>query len=248
MNEENTPITNDTKKVLLGKHEAMLYPLLEKDFDQYYESLTVQNKEITVELSADQLLPFCEILSATDELQFNQLIDVTCVDYLHHGLAQWQTQSATASGFSRATDSMGKADMNLPQNSHWKKPRFAIVYHCLSTQCNHRIRLKVFITGEKLMVPSVNDIWPAANWFEREVFDLFGVIFEGHPDLRRILTDYGFKGHPFRKDFPTFGYVEMRYDAKEKRCVYEPVSIEPRVLVPKVIRASMQTVEESAES
>ena len=117
----------------------------------------------------------------------------------------------------------------------WDKPRFGVVYHLLSVAKNHRMRLKVYLGGEP-MLPSVMNVWASANWFEREAFDLFGIVFDGHPDLRRLLTDYGFVGHPFRKDFPLIGEVEMRYDAAQQRCIYEPVSITPRVLVPKVIR------------
>jgi NADH-quinone oxidoreductase subunit C len=118
----------------------------------------------------------------------------------------------------------------------WTRPRFAVVYHLLSTSRNQRLRLRVFIEESSPIVDSVIDIWKSADWFEREVFDLFGILFKGHPDLRRILTDYGFVGHPFRKDFPLTGHVEMRYDAEKGRVVYQPVSIEPRVLVPRVIR------------
>ena len=114
--------------------------------------------------------------------------------------------------------------------------RLAVVYHLLSTQHNHRIRVKVPLHENDLIIPSVHDIWKAANWFEREAYDLYGVLFENHPDLRRILTDYGFIGHPFRKDFPVSGHVEMRYDAKLQKVIYEPIDLEPRTLVPKVIR------------
>ena len=117
----------------------------------------------------------------------------------------------------------------------WDKPRYGVVYHLLSRAFNQRLRIKVYLEPEPV-IPSVNNIWPSANWYEREAFDLFGVVFDGHPDLRRILTDYGFSGHPFRKDFPLIGEVEMRYDAEKEQCIYEPVSIQERVLVPKVIR------------
>lgn len=123
------------------------------------------------------------------------------------------------------------------------KPRFAVVYHFLSTIKNHRLRVKVFIEESHLVVPSVHHIWKSANWFEREAYDLYGILFEGHPDLRRILTDYGFIGHPFRKDFPLIGHVEMRYDAQLQKVIYEPVSIEPRTLVPKVIRSDNRYVD-----
>jgi len=120
--------------------------------------------------------------------------------------------------------------------NNWQGPRFAAVYHLLSVQLNHRIRVKVFVDGEPPIVPSVINIWNAVNWFEREAFDLYGIIFEGHPDLRRILTDYGFVGHPFRKDFPLSGNVEMRYDPEKQRVIYQPVSIEMRINQPRVIR------------
>ena len=114
--------------------------------------------------------------------------------------------------------------------------RFAVVYQLLSHERNHRLRLRTFARGDPPRVPSVIEVWSSADWYEREAFDLFGILFEGHPDLRRILTDYGFIGHPFRKDFPLSGEVEMRYDPEKKRVVYEPVGIEPRTLVPRVIR------------
>ena len=125
----------------------------------------------------------------------------------------------------------GNSGMEVPDK------RFAVVVHLLSLTFNGRLRVRVFAEDEKMPeVPSVSDIWPSANWFEREAFDLYGILFSGHPDLRRILTDYGFVGHPFRKDFPVQGYVEMRYDEKEKRVVYQPVTIEPREITPRVVR------------
>lgn len=163
---------------------------------------------------------------------FDTLIDVCGVDYLHYGMSEWQTQDATETGFSRAVSSLDQQYHQLK----WNQPRYAAVYHLLSTTHNHRLRVVVAIEELSMVVPSVVSIWPAANWFEREAYDLFGIVFDGHPDLRRILTDYGFVGHPFRKDFPLVGEVEMRYDATEGRCVYEAVSIKPRVQVPKVIR------------
>ena len=163
---------------------------------------------------------------------FDTLIDVCGVDYLEYGVSEWNAQRATHSGFSRAVQQQGHSK----RDGH----RFAVVYHLLSTRLNQRLRLKVSLSEDDLSVPSVCDIWPAANWFEREAFDLFGIVFDGHADLRRLLTDYGFKGHPFRKDFPLIGEVEMRYDATKQRCVYEPVSIQPRVLVPKVIRSDQR--------
>lgn len=198
---------------------------------------------ITVELSRVHLLEVCQQLHDESCFKFTMLLDVCGVDYLHYGLSEWRTETTTATGFSRGVDVA-----HMQRVIDWDKPRFAVVYHLLSIPNNQRMRLKVFLDKEDLNVPSVMSIWDSANWFEREAYDLFGIQFDGHPDLRRLLTDYGFKGHPFRKDFPLIGELEMRYDAASGRCVYEPVSIQPRVLVPKVIRQDnryrQQTVKE----
>lgn len=186
---------------------------------------------LTLELSADQLLPLCRYLRDNPPFFCDQLTDICGVDYLDYGMSDWRTEETTLTGYDRAVETT-KKHVVIP----WDKPRFAVIYHLLSVSENHRIRLKVALEGTEPLVPSVIDIWASANWYEREAFDLLGIFFEGHPNLRRILTDYGFRGHPLRKDFPLIGEVEMRYDAAEQRCVYEPVSIQPRVLVPKVIR------------
>jgi NADH-quinone oxidoreductase subunit C len=186
---------------------------------------------VTVELPRNHLVDVCHALCDNPVFKFDTLIDICGVDYLHYGCSEWRTDSATATGFSR-----GVADTQLHRVHAWGKPRFGVIYHLLSVELNQRIRLKVYLDEDDLVIPSVMPIWDAANWFEREAYDLFGIQFHGHPDLRRLLTDYGFKGHPFRKDFPLVGEVEMRYDAATERCVYEPVSVRPRVLVPKVIR------------
>jgi NADH-quinone oxidoreductase subunit C len=185
--------------------------------------------ELTYEVAAGNLLAVCAVLRDDPELKFEQLVDVTGVDYLEYGRVEWTTQDSTSSGFSRGVD---RSQPEIPLER-----RFAVVYHLLSITNNNRVRLRCFCEpGEPPLIDSVCDLWASANWFEREVFDLFGVLFQGHPDLRRILTDYGFIGHPFRKDFPLIGNVEVRYDAEKGRVVYEPVSIEPRTLVPRVIR------------
>ena len=189
----------------------------------------LENDMPTLEISPEKLLPVCKKLRDDKDFQFDLLVDVCGVDYAYYGISYWRTNETTETGFNRGVEEKGQRVIA------WEKPRFASVYHLLSTIHNQRVRLKVYL-NESLVVPSVIDIWKSADWFERESYDLFGIVYEGHPDLRRILTDYGFKGHPFRKDFPLIGEVEMRYDAKEKRCVYEKVSIEPRTLVPKVIR------------
>lgn len=207
----------------------MLLELITRHFDN--KILSAEMKDcVTVEVSAENLLSVCKSLRDHADFRFDVLIDVCGVDYCDYGVSQWRTQETTESGFSR-----GVSEIGVPTKSKWQKPRFASVYHLLSVANNQRIRLKVLLDEEPI-VPSVIDIWKAADWFEREAYDLLGIVYEGHPDLRRILTDYGFKGHPFRKDFPLIGEVEMRYDAKQQRCVYEPVSIQSRTLVPKVIR------------
>lgn len=197
-------------------------------------STKVALNELTVEVKSENLLEFCRLLRDDVAFDYKLLVDVCGVDYLHYGLDDWETESATGKGFGRGVTVRLQEE---PTEFHPRVHRFAVVYHLLSLTKNHRLRLRVNLTNEAdLMVDSVIDIWPSANWFEREVFDLFGILFRGHPDLRRILTDYGFVGHPFRKDFPLIGKVEARYDANLKRVVYEPVSIVARVLEPKVIR------------
>ena len=193
--------------------------------------LSLLHDEVTIEVAAEHLHHVCKQLRDVDVFRFEQLIDVCGLDYLDYGKSEWVTAKASSKGFERAALRTQKLNVLKRQG-----PRFAVVYHLLSLQHNQRLRVKVLLKQEPLIVPSVTDIWPAANWFEREAYDFFGILFEGHPDLRRILTDYGFNGHPFRKDFPLSGYVEMRYDATEQRVIYEKVDIEPRVLVPKVIR------------
>jgi NADH-quinone oxidoreductase subunit C len=188
-------------------------------------------RELAYECDAALLLEVCRTLRDAPELKFEMLMDLAGVDYLHFGRDDWQTSSATHSGFSRAR--VAHPDQPDPNEAR----RFGVVYNLLSIAHNQRVRLAVRCpdTAEPV-VDSVVDVWAAANWFEREAFDLFGILFRGHPDLRRILTDYGFIGHPFRKDFPLIGNVEVQYDAERRRVVYQPVSITPRVLVPKVIR------------
>lgn len=195
--------------------------------------IIIANNELTVEIPSAQLHEVCMALRDEKPFNFEQLMDVAGVDYLDYGVSEWVTEKATGSGFERGVDSSRQQRI-----TPWDKPRFGVVYHLLSITHNHRLRLRIFAKGEPPIVNSVVDIWPSANWYEREAFDLFGILFNGHPDLRRILTDYGFIGHPFRKDFPLSGNVEVRYDATQQRVIYEPVKIEPRVLVPKVIRKS----------
>ena len=184
--------------------------------------------ELTIHVPSESIVSVCEQLR--DQLGFEQLIDLCGVDYSEYGGSAWETKGASEHGFSRAVDGIGNME---PVSEGY---RFAVVYHLLSVQHNQRIRVKVRLDADSPIINSVTNIWNSADWFEREAFDLFGILFNGHEDLRRILTDYGFVGHPFRKDFPLIGNVEMRYDAEKKRVVYEPVSIEERTLVPRVIR------------
>ena len=167
----------------------------------------IEHNELTIEVKIDDLLATLKTLKQHKAFQFKQLIDLCGVDYKDYG------------------------------EGTWTKPRFALVYHFLSIEHNHRIRVRTFSKEENFpLFPSVIDLWPAANWYEREAFDLFGFMFTDHPDLRRILTDYGFVGYPFRKDFPMIGKVEVRYDDVQKRVIYQPVSIEERNNVPRIIR------------
>ena len=191
-------------------------------------------RELTFEVAKENLIEVTTALRNEGEFGFEMLMDVCGVDYLSYGCDEWTTSTATGTGFSRGVE---REPVILDEADEFDAKRFAVVYHLLSLQHNIRLRLRVFTgTGNPPVIKSVVDIWNGANWFEREVFDLFGILFEGHPDLRRILTDYGFIGHPFRKDFPLVGNVEVSYDAEKGRVAYQPVSIEPRTLVPRVIR------------
>lgn len=194
---------------------------------------------LTLETAPDAWLEVARKLREHDAFRFDQLSDLCGVDYLGYGQVEWETGDATSRGFSRGVEGKGPGRFRwreLPESRDVEN-RFAVVVHLLSIRHNRRLRLRTFATDEHFpIVPSLVDIWNSASWYEREAFDLFGIIFEGHPDLRRLLTDYGFTGHPFRKDFPLIGNVTVRYDEAAGRVIYEPVEIEPRVLVPRVIR------------
>lgn len=194
-------------------------------------SCTEQFNEVTLEVNKEDIVNVGMTLRDDKEFSFKLLLDVCGVDYLTYGDVEWETIAATGTGFSRGVD----RDTDLDKDKAGPR-RFAVAYHLLSLEHNRRLRVKTFLSEDDLIIDSVVEVWPSANWFEREAFDLFGILFRSHPDLRRILTDYGFIGHPFRKDFPLIGHVEMRYDPDKERVVYEPVSIEPRTLVPRVKR------------
>lgn len=189
----------------------LLQPALEAALAGKIQALVRDLGELTLTVTAADYLAVCTTLRDHAELKLEQLIDLCGLDY------------------SSYKDGAG--------SPYTEGPRYCVVLHLLSVSKNWRLRLKVFCADDGLpVVPSVNEIWAAANWFEREAFDLYGIVFEGHADLRRILTDYGFIGHPFRKDFPTTGHVEMRYDAEQRRVIYQPVTIEPREITPRIIR------------
>ncbi len=190
---------------------ANLQAALESVLGDKIKKLVSDRGELTITVSAADYLGVCQTLRDHAELRFEQLIDLCGLDYSTY-------KDGADSAFSGG-------------------PRFAVVVHLLSLSKNWRLRVRVFAPEDDLpLLASVNELWNAANWFEREAFDLYGIVFEGHVDLRRILTDYGFIGHPFRKDFPTSGYVEMRYDPDQKRVIYQPVTIEPREITPRIIR------------
>ena len=186
--------------------------------------------ELLYDVAAGDLLAVATALRDEPDLRFEMLIDIAGVDYMDYGRSEWRTTSSSSSGFGRAVNRGGAGGAH-------DGPRFAAVYQLLSITHNERLTLRAFCPdNEEPALDSVTGVWAGANWFEREAFDLFGIIFNGHADLRRILTDYGFIGHPFRKDFPLVGNVEVRYDEQKQRVVYEPVEIVPRTLVPRVIR------------
>ncbi len=222
----------------MGNTNETLAARIDARFDQKLTRVESTCGELTYQLDKDDLIEVARALRDEPDFHFEMLIDVCGVDYLTYGADEWTTQSAATSGYSRGVE---REPVILDEADTFDPERFAVVYHLLSLKNNARLRLRIY-TGDANppIVKSVVDIWNSANWFERETFDLFGILFEGHPDLRRILTDYGFIGHPFRKDFPLIGNVEVTYDPDKGRVVYQPVTIEPRTLVPKVIRDDNQ--------
>ncbi len=216
-----------------NRHET-LAARIEERFGDQMRRIASTCRELTYEVDKDDLLAIATALRNEADFGFEMLVDVCGVDDLSYGCDEWTTESASGTGYSRGVE---LEPVILDESDEFDARRFAVVYHLLSIQNNVRLRLRIFTgSSNPPIVNSVVDIWNGANWFEREAFDMFGILFSGHPDLRRILTDYGFIGHPFRKDFPMIGNVEVSYDADEGRVVYKPVSIEPRTLVPRVIR------------
>ncbi len=210
--------------------------------DCFGDQITISGSDprmVTIQVQVDDWLEVAQTLRDDPRFAFAQLTDLCGVDFLGYGQVEWETTDATHDGFSRGVEALGPGRFDWkdrPESSDIEQ-RFGVVVHLLSTANNARVRMTTFAADEGFpVVPSLIEIWNSVNWYERETFDLFGIIFEGHPDLRRILTDYGFTGHPFRKDFPLIGNVTVRYDEEKGRVIYEPVEIEPRVLVPRVIR------------
>ncbi|MCG5548473.1 NADH-quinone oxidoreductase subunit C [Halorhodospira halochloris] len=203
----------------------------------------VEYGEVTIEVAPESLVAIMRELRDAPQWHFEQLIDVAGVDYATYGQDEWTTEQASSTGFSRGVTDPGVGRLGrtgiygLQPITENTGRRLAAVYHLLSLKHGHRLRVRCFATDDDFpVIPSLVGVWGSANWPEREAFDLYGIIFEGHPDLRRILTDYGFVGHPFRKDFPMIGDVEPYFDEDKGRVVYVPVQIEPRVLTPRVIR------------
>ena len=214
---------------------------IQKRFGASVGECRIHAGQVTAIVDAAALRDVCTALRDEEDFAFGQLVDVCGVDYLDYGRADWETsETATSDGFSRGVERRDDRQESTDYS------RYVVVYHLLSHAQNQRLRLKVEAPGDPPCVDSVVDIWSSANWFEREAFDLFGILFDGHPDLRRLLTDYGFIGFPFRKDFPLIGEVEVRYDPEKRRVVNEPVSITPRTLVPRVIRHDERYADEDS--
>ncbi len=215
---------------------AVAEPALAGILREHFPELAVtvsREREVTMVVPRQQLQDVALRLRDDSAFSFGTMIDLCGVDYLTYGHDEWKTRSATGSGYSRGV----QREVIIEEADEFDEERFAVVVHLLSIEHNRRLRLRIFTSTENPpRVPSLIDVWRSSDWYEREAFDLFGIVFEGHPDLRRLLTDYGFIGHPFRKDFPLSGNVEVRYDAEKGRVAYQPVSIEPRTLVPRVIR------------
>ena len=223
---------------MTNKKYEQLNDLINQHLESFEIVKTKHNTNFTLELKKEDLVEICILLKETKALNFSMLIDLCGVDYLDYGLDNWKTLNASRTGFSRAVED----NKFIPDPDETFLPtRFAVIYHLLSIAHNWRIRLRIYTGIENPpSVKSVSSIWASANWFEREAFDLFGIHFDGHPDLRRILTDYEFIGHPFRKDFPTSGNLEVYYDEEEEKVKYRPVSITTRPSVPRVIRKEKQ--------
>ena len=232
MNNQN----NLEKKSYSGNNASL--KILFKDILSKYE-FNFEDDETVVFTDAD-FLNVMRIFQENDHIKFESLIDVIAVDYSDYGISEWNAKDANNKGYSRGIkkDSSGRYTYESTK-TNYNQPikRFAVIYNLLSVSSNARLKVKFYCNDDtNPSLPSATLIWASANWYEREAYDLLGIVFSDHPDLRRILTDYGFIGHPLRKDFPLIGNVEVNYDIEKERVVYQPVTIKPRVLIPKVIR------------
>ena len=221
------------------KENKILRDLFKKYLD-IYEYYFENNS--TVVFNQDSLIEIMTTLQNNSQINFEILIDIIAIDYSDYGISEWNTSSANNKGYSRGIkkNSSGRYTYESSKtNTNQPKKRFATIYNLLSISSNCRINIKFYCDDDdNPSLASVTSIWSSADWYEREAYDLLGIVFIGHPDLRRLLTDYGFIGHPLRKDFPLIGNVEVNYDLNKERVVYQPVTIKPRVLIPKVIRNS----------
>ena len=224
----------------MSEKKQRLLDNLQAHFSDALTSCSLAYDEVTIEVESAGYIDLCRSLRDEQNFAFEQLIDLCGVDYLQYGCEEWATNQSSNTGYSRGVENSSAGRLSFGDEldvDHNAPRRYAVVLHLLSYKNNHRLRVRTYADDTSFpLIPSIVDIWNSADWYEREAFDLFGILFDGHTDLRRILTDYGFVGHPVRKDFPLIGHVEMRYDPEKGRVVYEPVTIEPRVLVPKVIR------------
>ena len=232
MNNQN----NLEKKSYSGNNASL--KILFKDILSKYE-FNFEDDETVVFTDTD-FLNVMRIFQENDHIKFESLIDVIAVDYSDYGISEWNAKDANNKGYSRGIkkDSSGRYTYESTK-TNYNQPikRFAVIYNLLSVSSNARLKVKFYCNDDtNPSLPSATQIWASANWYEREAYDLLGIVFSDHPDLRRILTDYGFIGHPLRKDFPLIGNVEVNYDIEKERVVYQPVTIKPRVLIPKVIR------------
>lgn len=231
---------------------SALAQLLEARLGARCARIAESHGQTTLEVLPENWLNVALTLRDDPQLRFEQLVDLCGIDYLSWGEGEWEGDAASWQGFSRGVEGAGPGRFGWSTRPHPQHVprRFGVVAHLLSIRHNQRVRVRAYCADDELpSVASLVAVWPGVNWFEREAFDLFGIVFEGHPDLRRILTDYGFVGHPFRKDFPLIGNVEVRYDADKKRVVYEPVrSVEPRVTVPRTLRDDSRYEQAQAEA
>jgi len=228
---------NNLEKKSYSGNNTSLKTLFEDIFSKYDFNF---EDDDTVIFTDTDFLKVMRIFQDNDHIKFESLIDIIAVDYSDYGISEWNAKDANNKGYSRGIkkDSSGRYTYESTK-TNYNQPikRFALIYNLLSVSSNVRLKVKFYCNDDKNpSLPTVTSIWASANWYEREAYDLFGIVFSDHPDLRRILTDYGFIGHPLRKDFPLIGNVEVNYDIEKERVVYQPVTIKPRVLIPKVIR------------